>query len=266
LSPAGVSPKAVFAAVRELRAKPDAGPLVVAGAPALVPLLAKELRAGGEASAVQENGSLEGASVLVYVLAGAPTEDDVATLRRADRDEVPIVCLARPEVEAVPYVLATDLVHVEGGAGFPLETIARVLAHKLGDRGSALARRLPLLRQAVCDALVSQASRRNAILAAAIFVPGADMPVLTLNQIRLVLRIAQAYGHDVDRERALEILPVIAGGLGLRTVVRELLDFVPVAGWALKGAVAYAGTRAIGEAAVRYFEAGGPAVVKKSPK
>ena len=34
----------------------------------------------------------------------------------------------------------------------------------------------------------------------------------------------------------------------------SLLDLVPVAGWALKGAVAYAGTKAIGEAAVRYFE------------
>ena len=36
---------------------------------------------------------------------------------------------------------------------------------------------------------------------------------------------------------------------------RELLDFVPVAGWAAKGAIAYTGTKAIGEAAVRYFEA-----------
>ena len=33
------------------------------------------------------------------------------------------------------------------------------------------------------------------------------------------------------------------------------LDLVPVAGWAVKGAVAYAGTKALGEAAVRYFEA-----------
>jgi len=36
---------------------------------------------------------------------------------------------------------------------------------------------------------------------------------------------------------------------------RPLLASVPVAGWAVKGAVAYGGTRAIGEAAVRYFEA-----------
>jgi uncharacterized protein (DUF697 family) len=38
-------------------------------------------------------------------------------------------------------------------------------------------------------------------------------------------------------------------------VARELLDFVPGPGWVLKGAVAYAGTRALGEAAIRYFEA-----------
>jgi uncharacterized protein (DUF697 family) len=258
-----ISPKAVFTAVRELRSTADAGPIVVAGAHALVPLLAKELRAGGEPSAVREDGGLKGASALVYVLAGAPTDEDVAILREADRDELPIVCLARPEVDKVPYVLATDLVHVEAGGGFPIETIADVLARQLGDRGSALTRRLPVLRRAVCEELVSRYSRRNGILAAAIFVPGADMPVLTLNQIRLVLRIAQAYGHDLDRERVLEILPVIAGGLGLRAAARQLLDLVPVAGWALKGAVGYVGTRAIGEAAVRYFEAGGPAALNR---
>jgi uncharacterized protein (DUF697 family) len=64
-----------------------------------------------------------------------------------------------------------------------------------------------------------------------------------------------AYGQEVDNERALELLGVVGAGFGFRALARELLDFVPVAGWALKGAVAYSGTRAIGEAAVRYFEA-----------
>jgi hypothetical protein len=31
--------------------------------------------------------------------------------------------------------------------------------------------------------------------------------------------------------------------------------FVPLAGWLLKGTIAYVGTRAVGEAARRYFEA-----------
>ena len=82
--------------------------------------------------------------------------------------------------------------------------------------------------------------------------PGVDLPVLTLNQIRLVLRLEQAYGHEIDpRERLPEIAATLGVGFGLRAVARELLDLVPVAGWAVKGAVAYAGTRALGEAAVR---------------
>ncbi|MGN6799073.1 MAG: hypothetical protein ACTHKS_13120, partial [Gaiellaceae bacterium] len=80
-------------------------------------------------------------------------------------------------------------------------------------------------------------------------------PILTLNQVRLVLRIALAYGETIDQQRALELLGVVGAGFGLRAVARELLDFVPVAGWALKASVAYGGTKTIGEAAVRYFEA-----------
>ena len=82
------------------------------------------------------------------------------------------------------------------------------------------------------------------------------MPVLTLNQIRLVLRIALALrpARSTSSGR-LELLGVVGAGFGFRAVARELLDVVPVAGWAVKGGVAYTGTRAIGEAAVRYFEA-----------
>jgi uncharacterized protein (DUF697 family) len=53
----------------------------------------------------------------------------------------------------------------------------------------------------------------------------------------------------------MELLAVVGAGFGFRAAAREVLDLVPVGGWAVKGAVAYTGTRAIGEAAVRYFEA-----------
>ena len=84
-------------------------------------------------------------------------------------------------------------------------------------------------------------ARKNGLVAAAVFIPGADLPVLTVNQIRMVLRICASHGLEVDRERALEILATIGVGLGLRTVARELVAFVPVGGWAVKGAVAYGG-------------------------
>ena len=72
------------------------------------------------------------------------------------------------------------------------------------------------------------------MIAAAVFIPGVDMPILTLNQARLVLRIALAHGESIDNKRALELLGVVGAGFGFRAVARELLDLVPVAGWALK--------------------------------
>jgi uncharacterized protein (DUF697 family) len=244
----GLSPFSILGVVRELRrGAGDPRPLGVAGAREIVPLLARELRAGGESSSVVE-GRYEGIAALVWV--GPP---DKAALRSADRAGIPIVAVT--DDEHVPYVLATDVVRVPPGQGFPVDAIATALARKLGEDGTALAARLPVVRRAVCDELIRSFAKRNAVIATAIFIPGVDMPVLTMNQVRLVLRIAVAHGQHVDNKRALELLGVVGAGFGMRAVARELLDFVPVAGWAVKGAIAYAGTKAVGEAAVRYFEA-----------
>jgi uncharacterized protein (DUF697 family) len=251
-----IRPSLVIGLVRELRAaQMDDRPLVVAGAPTLVPLLAKELRAGADPGAVLEDGAIDEALALVYVLPGDPSDEDVRVLRVADRANVPIVCVTRPGVDRVPYVLATDIVSVGGGASFPLDEITGAVARKVGEAGSGLAKRAPVFREAVCEELIRRFSLRAGVVGAVTIFPGVDMPVLTVLQIRMVLRIAHAYGLELDRERAAEILGVIGAGFAFRTVARELLDLVPVAGWAVKGTVAYSGTRAIGEAAVRYSEA-----------
>src|SRR5207245_1824514 len=129
------------------------------------------------------------------------------------------------------------------------------LANRLGEGATPLAARLPVLRPAVCAWLIASFSRKNAIVGAAVWIPGVDLPVLTMNQMRLVLRIGSAYGEEISNERLPELLAVLGGGLGFRALARELLDAVPVGGWLIKGAVAYTGTRALGEAAVRLFEA-----------
>lgn len=236
-------------------------PLVVGGARELAAVLRKELGRDGVRGAVRESDDVEGATVLVYVLGHEPSEEDERALKRARHFRVPIVAVAAgamPDVE-IPFVLATDVVHVQAGEGFPVETIARAIAARLGEDGAPLAARLPLLRRAVCEWIVASCARKNAIVAVAVFVPGADLPILARNQVRMLLRLDQAYGLKLDpRERAPEVLAVVGAGLGLRTVARELLDLVPVAGWAVKGGVAYAGTRALGEAAIRRLEAGVP--------
>jgi uncharacterized protein (DUF697 family) len=243
---------AVLGLLKELRvAAEDDKPLAVGGA--LAAQLAKELGRRGDAGAVRVGGP-EGAAAYVHVLAGAPAADDEEVLKRAHRARVPALVLARERYD-VPYVLPTDVIVVPPGRGFPIEELAHSLAARLGETGAPLAARLPVLRPAVCEWLITSFSRKNAIVAAAVFVPGVDLPVLTLNQMRLVLRIAAAHGVEVSNERLPELLAVLGSGLGLRALARELLDLVPGAGWAIKGAVAYAGTRALGEAAVRYFAA-----------
>jgi uncharacterized protein (DUF697 family) len=242
------------ALAKELAVGDQAGkPLVVGGARELAAVLRRELGRDARPGAIRADDSPEGAAVLVY-LVGSQIDKDA--LKRARRARVPIIAVAGPEVESVPYVLATDVVRVAPGEGFPVAQIAEVIAHRLGENASPLAARVPVLRRAVADELVASFARRNGIVGAAVFLGGADLPVLAMNQVRLLLRLEQAYGFQIDlQERAPEIAATIAAGLGLRAVARELVGLLPGTGWVVKGAVAYAGTRALGEAALLRLEA-----------
>jgi len=258
--PTAVRPGIVLGLLRELRvAAQDERPIVVAGAPSLASVLRRELSAGGDPRAVRE-GPVAGASALVYVLAGPPGKAEVSDLREAHRARVPIVCIAvgvTLDDGPIPYVLATHVLEVPPGRGFPVEHIAGAIARRLGEAATPLAARLPALREPVCAHLIEAFARKNALVGAAVFIPGADMPVMTVNQMRLVMRLASAHGFDPEPERALELAGVAGAGLGLRAVGRALIGQVPVAGWALRAALGYTGTRAVGEAAVRYFAARG---------
>jgi uncharacterized protein (DUF697 family) len=246
-----VSIGALRGLLKELQVS-DAEPLVVGGARELAGVLARELARGGSAAAVRV-GDPAGAAVYVHIAGGGDESD----LKRARRARVPIVAIVFGSDDiAVPFVLATDVVRVEAGRPFPVGEIAGRIAARLGEDAAPLAGRLPVLRGPVCDHIVEAFARKNGIVGAAVFVPGADLPVLALHQVRMLLRLDQAYGLELDpRERLPEILATIGAGMGMRAVARELLDLVPVAGWAVKGAVAYAGTKGLGEAAIKRLEA-----------
>ena len=82
------------------------------------------------------------------------------------------------------------------------------------------------------------------------------MVAITGIQVMLMLHIEAAYGRDPDVQRTWQLLPVIGGGFGWRTLARELVGFVPVAGIAIKGAIAYAGTIVVGEGVTFFHEHG----------
>jgi uncharacterized protein (DUF697 family) len=249
--------------LRDVGAGSDDGRHLAVGG-ALAAVLQKELARGGWVAAVRATDDPRGAAAFVYVLGREIGAADETALRRARRARVPVVAVAEPQL-VVPGVPATDVVRLHSGEGFPVDEIAAAVARRLGENGTALAARLPVLRGAVCAALVESFARRNAVIGAAVFVPGADLPVLTLNQVRLVLRIGAAHGQTIDRERLPEMVATLSAGYCLRAVARELLAVVPAAGWLVKGAVAYTGTRAVGEAAIWRFSARGPGGDRTDP-
>jgi uncharacterized protein (DUF697 family) len=272
-----LSPMSVWSVVKELRtAAEDFRPLLVAGSPEHAGAIRAAFVEGGDPQAVRDLSGgppspydLEGARVLVYAVDGrTPSEEDEKVLRLAGRKDVELVCVlvgARPDdVPDVPYVPATDVIAVAPGEALPIAQIAERVAERADETGHQLAARLPALRPAVVDSIVKGFSVQNGVLGVAIFIPGADFPVLTLNQIRMVLRIASAHGEELDRQSALEVLSVVGAGLGFRAVSRQLAAVVPGLGWAVKGGIAYAGTRAVGEAAAAFFAAGGTRRVGES--
>ena len=146
---------------------------------------------------------------------------------------------------------------------FPVERAMDMLADRVGSSGPWVAAQLPALRSRIVEGVIETAARRNAKAALLIFIPGADMPVLTAVQMRMVLQIAACHGEAISADRALELLSVLGAAFGFRMLAREALDFIPVAGWAVQSGIAYSATRAVGMAADEYFERGAVADVSK---
>jgi len=135
----------------------------------------------------------------------------------------------------------------------------------------AVGRHLPVLRETVAAKLTRDAAN-NALkvaLASAVvdhipvvglvlgaFASAGDIVAITGIQVMLMLHIEAAYGRDPDVHRTWQLLPIIGGGFGWRTLARELSGFVPVAGIAIKGAIAYAGTIVVGEGVTFFMEQG----------
>ena len=92
-------------------------------------------------------------------------------------------------------------------------------------------------------------AKRNALVGIATWIPGIDLPILTLNQLRLVFGIAIAGGRALDAGVLPELLGVAGAAYGWRRVARTL-EGLPVPAVVVRSGVAFAGTLAVG-AAVR---------------
>lgn len=219
------------------------------------------------ASFARSPKELRGCSLVVFVArAGRVTPDalraPVAMVREADVPLLAVLLDAGPG-DAGTWVasdvfFAPEVAVLRPGEALAHSDAARSIASRADDGAVSLAARLPALRPAVCDRIIATAARQNGVVGVLVIIPGADMPVMTVNQIRMILQIAAAYGERVGLERAVEIVSVVGLGFGLRTIARGALEFVPGPGWMVKGGFGYTATLALGKTAVRYFEEGAP--------
>jgi len=163
---------------------------------------------------------------------------------------------------AVPLAVPLVVLPPDGGAQAFATRVAPALVGRAGMDAAvalALARQFPVLRDAYARRLVEDTARANALyalstgvaqVAAVLNVPIAlaDIAVLSKNQLIMAYKIALAAGRrDAPRVLMGEVVGVIGAGLLFRQIARGLVGLVPAFGMAPKVAVAYAGTRVIGQ-------------------
>jgi uncharacterized protein (DUF697 family) len=174
---------------------------------------------------------------------------------------IPVVVVALGDAER-EGVLAGSLMQptadlvVRAEPAAVVERLGSWLADRIGSKRLALAHNFAFIRRAVAEDATKTTAWQNALIGTVTPIPGADMPLMTANQIKMLLQIAAAYGQPLGVDRVKELAAVVAGGYLLRALARQALTLVPVLGWAIKGGVAYSGTVAMGRVAVRYFEDG----------
>ena len=158
---------------------------------------------------------------------------------------------AAPVAAAEPYVLD------EHAAASLDRRMGEWIIAACHDKRLAFALAFPFVRRPLSVDAVNATAMQNAGVGLVVFIPGADMPIMTLNQAKMLLQIAAAYGEPMSMERVKELAAVVGGAFALRSVARQVVAFVPALGWAVKAAIGYTGTQAMGRAAIEYFEEGG---------
>lgn len=118
----------------------------------------------------------------------------------------------------------------------------------------AFALSFPFVRRPLSLESVHATSLQNAGIGLVPFIPGADMPLMTLNQAKMVLQIAAAYGQPLGRDRWRELLVLLGGAFASRSVARSLIGAFPVLGGVIRCGIGAGATEAMGHAAIAYFE------------
>lgn len=145
-----------------------------------------------------------------------------------------------------------------------VEELVGTLFKHLPDAGRGTFVRIARVR-GLQEQLATDLTRATAVICAgvaALPIPIADLFPITAMQMALVGGVAWLSGRPLDKRAAAEFLGAMGANVGAAFVLREgfraLMKVVtPGFGSMVSGAIAFAGTMAIGAAAARYFLHGG---------
>lgn len=153
----------------------------------------------------------------------------------------------------------------------PAQALRAEVTSTLPILAPAFGRFFPDWRAEAVRAIIDETSKANAQFAlvsnVSTVVPvvgnlvavGADLVVLTKNQVMMCYKIAAAYDRDLGNQFAIirELTPVVGAGFLWRTIAREAAAMIPLAAGTIpKVAIAFAGTMAVGRAAEYYYRFG----------
>ena len=124
------------------------------------------------------------------------------------------------------------------------------------DFRSAFANAFAFAKPAEVDQITRRTAFQNAVTGAVFFIPGADFPVMTLNQLKMLVLIERSYGYGFDKQMLVEAGGVLAVALIARTVARSLCKRFPFLSWPIKTASGYFVTFIMGRAIRGHCENG----------
>jgi len=194
----------------------------------------------------------------VVCLIGSGADSIAGSLAEARERAVPAVALAlaedpAPVAERLAHPYRDTLTNPDAVHLVDIE-LGEWLVERLPSKHLALAHNFEFMRRAVAVERVKNTAVQNALIGAIALIPGADLPLMTANQSKMLLQIAAAYGEQLGAQRWKELAGVVGGAFALRAVARQAVAFLPGFGWVIKGGIGYTGTIAMGFAAIKYFE------------
>jgi len=203
-------------------------------------------------------------TVLLFDGAAGLRQEDYALYQKLRAEKTPLIVALnkidlirrdlRPVLGDAQAKLGTSIIPISAKKG---TNVSRLLLARIIEMRPALAvalgRELPFYRRQMARRVIRNTSVLNFLIGIEP-IPFLDIPLLLASQVRLTLRIAAIYGAAMGVGRAAELLSAVGGGIGLRYAAQQAVKLLPGPGWLVSGSIAAAGTWAMGQVAMAYFE------------